>query len=120
VCIQATQAFSVDTSGQVHGPKGLCLSVGGAGGDDHCCSSGWVSQIDSQQDLTLDELSGPGFWNDNDMLSVACNDETHNATPGTPCAGYQSALEQRGQFALWCIQASPLILGHDVRLARTM
>jgi len=23
-------------------------------------------------------------------------------------------LEQRAQFALWCIQASPLILGHDV------
>ena len=49
------------------------------------------------------------------MLSVACNNETHNGTAGTPCAGYQSLLEQRGQFALWCIQASPLILGHDVR-----
>ena len=23
-------------------------------------------------------------------------------------------LEQRGQFALWAMQASPLILGHDV------
>ena len=23
-------------------------------------------------------------------------------------------LEQRGQFALWAVQASPLILGHDV------
>lgn len=59
-----------------------------------------VSQIDSQQDLTIDELSGPGFWNDNDMLSVACNNETHKGTPGTPCAGYQSMLEQQGQFAL--------------------
>ena len=59
-----------------------------------------VSQIDSQQDLTIDELSGPGFWNDNDMLSVACNNETHHGTPGTPCAGFQSMLEQRGQFAL--------------------
>lgn len=97
----------------VRGPAGLCLAVGAAA--EHCCRSGWVSQIDSQQDLTLDELSGPGFWNDNDMLSVACNNETHNGTAGTPCAGYQSLLEQRGQFALWCIQASPLILGHDVR-----
>ena len=29
----------------------------------HCCRDGWVSQIDSQQDLTLDSLSGPGYWN---------------------------------------------------------
>ena len=28
----------------------------------HCCRDGWVSQIDSQQDLTLDSLSGPGYW----------------------------------------------------------
>jgi alpha-galactosidase len=85
-----------------------------AGHPPHCCASGWVSQIDSQQDLTLDSLSGPGYWNDNDMLSTGCNEPNLNGTPGTPCAGFQTMLEQRGQFALWCIQASPLILGHDV------
>ena len=110
------QAFGMKGGG-VQGPGGLCLANGDAADESrgHCCKSGWVSQIDSQQDLTVDELSGPGYWNDNDMLSVACNNETHNGTAGTPCAGYQSMLEQRGQFALWCIQASPLILGHDVR-----
>ncbi len=35
-----------------------------------CCTSGWVSNLDSQQDLTIDELSGVGYWNDNDMLTV--------------------------------------------------
>ena len=80
----------------------------------HCCRDGWVSQIDSQQDLTLDTLSGPGYWNDNDMLSVGCNEPGVNGTAGTPCAGFQTLTEQRAQFALWCIQASPLILGHDV------
>lgn len=48
------------------------------------------------------------------MLSVGCNEPGVNGTAGTPCAGYQTMLEQRAQFALWCIQASPLILGHDV------
>jgi hypothetical protein len=55
------------------------------------------------------------IWPVVQMLSVGCNDPSHNGTRGTPCAGYQSMLEQRGQFALWCMQASPLILGHDVR-----
>jgi hypothetical protein len=101
-CASASVASCVSASARcIHHPSG--------------CRSSQVSQIDSQQDLTIDELSGPGFWNDNDMLSVACNNATHNGTAGTPCAGYQSMLEQRGQFALWCIQASPLILGHDVR-----
>lgn len=94
----------------VNNNNNFCVKHG-----DHCCASGWVSQIDSQQDLTLDSLSGPGFWNDNDMLSVGCNNATHNGTAGTPCAGYQTLLEQRSQFALWCMLASPLILGHDVR-----
>lgn len=80
----------------------------------HCCKSGWVSQIDSQQDLTVDELSGPGYWNDNDMLSVGCNEPGQVGPVHTPCEGSQTLLEQRSQFALWAIQASPLILGHDV------
>ena len=48
------------------------------------------------------------------MLSVGCNDGTHNGTKGTPCAGFQSLLEQRGQFALWC--ENPVIPAtfHDV------
>jgi hypothetical protein len=34
------------------------------------------------------------------MLSVGCNEPGLNGTAGTPCAGYQTMLEQRGQFAL--------------------
>lgn len=113
-----SQAFEVSEGGQLqHAPPGgnrSCL-VTSSSAHDPCCRSGWVSQVDSQQDLALDELSAPGYWNDNDMLSVGCNDAGHNGTTGTPCAGHQSLLEQRGQFALWAILASPLILGHDVR-----
>jgi alpha-galactosidase len=48
------------------------------------------------------------------VLSVGCNEPGQNGTKGTPCEGYQSMVEQRAQFALWCMLASPLILGHDV------
>lgn len=65
------QSFSQSATSVV-GPAGLCLAAGGAGdaptpspSPSHCCASGWVSQIDSQQDLTLDSFSGPGYWNDN-------------------------------------------------------
>ena len=110
----AEQNFHV-AHGAISTSGGRCLtSDAPTPADAHCCSSGWVSQIDSQQDLTIDSLSGPGYWNDNDMLSVGCNEPNVNGTPGTPCAGFQSMVEQKGQFALWCIQASPLILGHDV------
>ena len=111
----AKQTFAV-SGGAIHSGDGMCLSTAASPGPGkgHCCAAGWVSQIDSQQDLTLDSLSGPGYWNDNDMLSVGCNEPGRNGTKGTPCAGYQTMLEQRGQFALWAVQASPLILGHDV------
>ena len=109
---------SVSEPGPIHAtgdayPHGECLALSSPP-NNHCCKSGWVSQIDSQQDLTNDNLSGPGYWNDNDMLSVGCNSPGVNGTAGTPCAGYQSMVEQKSQFALWCVQASPLILGHDV------
>jgi alpha-galactosidase len=44
--------------------------------------------------------AGPGHWNDPDMLEVG--------NPG------MTADEQRAQFSLWAIMASPLILGNDV------
>ena len=49
------------------------------------------------------------------MLTVGCNNATGNGTMGTPCAGRQTLVEQRAQFALWCMLASPLLLGNDVR-----
>ena len=109
---QEFEAAAAGGAGAVKAADGRCLAYASVA--PHCCESGWLSQIDSQQDLTLDSLSHPGYWNDNDMLSVGCNAPGVNGTAHTPCAGYQSLLEQRSQFALWCVLASPLILGHDV------
>lgn len=72
---------------------GSTAAVSGAGG--------MLSQLDSQQLLTYDNLTRPGFSSDNDMLEV--------------CNGGQTAAEYRSQFSTWAILASNLILGHDVR-----
>ncbi|MDX6191595.1 glycoside hydrolase family 27 protein [Flavobacterium sp. Fl-318] len=48
----------------------------------------------------LRKYSGPGHWNDPDMLEVG-NGMTYN--------------EDKAHFALWSIMASPLIAGNDVR-----
>ena len=64
-------------------------------------TGGMLSQLDSQQLLTYDNLTMPGFSNDNDMLEV--------------CNGGQTSAEYRSQFSTWAILASNLILGHDVR-----
>lgn len=50
----------------------------------------------------LHAYAGPGRWNDADMLEVG--------------VGNRLSLEQqRAHFSLWCIMASPLIAGNDVR-----
>ncbi len=46
------------------------------------------------------KYSGPGHWNDFDMMEVG--------------NGFTDA-ENRSHFAMWCMLASPLILGNDVR-----
>ena len=66
---------------------------------------GWLTNFDAAQDLTWGSLSGPGHWNDFDMLTVGCNNATTNNTQPGPCQGYQSLVEQRSQFALWCIHS---------------
>ena len=48
----------------------------------------------------LRAFAGPGHWNDPDMLEVG-NGMTVN--------------EDRAHFAMWCMMASPLILGNDLR-----
>ena len=49
---------------------------------------------------SLRRYAGPGHWNDPDMLEVG-NGLTVN--------------QDRAHFAMWCMMASPLILGNDVR-----
>jgi alpha-galactosidase len=49
----------------------------------------------------LAEFAGPGRWNDPDMMIV-----------GMPGLGQ---AQNRSLFSLWCMMASPLIAGNDVR-----
>ncbi|NTW90701.1 MAG: hypothetical protein HGA35_02005, partial [Erysipelotrichaceae bacterium] len=46
------------------------------------------------------EFAGPDHWNDPDMLEVG-----NGMTPA----------EDRSHFTLWCMMASPLIAGNDLR-----
>ena len=69
---------------------------------------GFLSQLDSQQLLTYDNLTVPGAYNDNDMLEN-CNVDRHD-----PSLSLTDA-ESRAQLATFAIQSSPLILGNDVR-----
>jgi alpha-galactosidase len=61
-------------------------------------------QIMSTIGFAQDELApftGPGHWNDPDMLEVG--------------NGHMSAAEYRTHLSLWAMLAAPLIAGHDVR-----
>lgn len=49
---------------------------------------------------SLRSYAGPGHWNDPDMLEVG------NGLP---------VNQDRAHFTMWCMMASPLILGNDVR-----
>jgi len=46
------------------------------------------------------QFAGPGHWNDPDMLQVG---------------NMKSDIENRTHFGLWCILASPLMAGNDLR-----
>lgn len=54
-------------------------------------------------DFTIKKYAcaGPGGWNDPDMLEVGNGKLTEN--------------ENKAHFSLWCMMASPLMLGNDVR-----
>ena len=54
-----------------------------------------------EHNVRLDKFAGVGHWNDPDMLEVGNGDLTYD--------------ENRAHFTLWCMMASPLILGNDIR-----
>jgi alpha-galactosidase len=60
---------------------------------------GFVHILDLQ--AGLESYSGPGHWNDPDMLEVGNGGMTEN--------------EYRAHFSLWCILAAPLMAGNDIR-----
>jgi alpha-galactosidase len=61
----------------------------------------------------LESYAGPNHWNDPDMLVVGMcgrgNDVSHTGCTDT---------EYRTHFSLWCMLASPLMMGCDVRSLR--
>ncbi len=72
---------------------------GGKFPDGGCCELGMVDILDLQ--VGLESFSGPGHWNDPDMLEVG------NGGMTTP--------EYRAHFSFWAMLAAPLMSGNDVR-----
>ncbi len=70
-----------------------------------------IVDINSQ----LADYAGPGHWNDPDMLLVGIHDNPAawvvNKDGATGC----NDLEYRSHMSLWCLMASPIILGNDIR-----
>jgi alpha-galactosidase len=60
---------------------------------------GFVQILDLQDGL--ESYAGPGHWNDPDMLEVG--------------NGGMTATEYRSHFSFWCLLASPLMSGNDLR-----
>ena len=68
------------------------------------CGKGWGGMgvthiVDIMQDLH--PYSGPGHWNDPDMLEVG--------------NGGLSLAESRAHFSFWCLFAAPLMAGNDLQ-----
>ena len=61
--------------------------------------NGLVEILDLQDGI--ESASGPGHWNDPDMLEVG--------------NGGMTATEYRTHFSLWCLMAAPLMAGYDIR-----
>lgn len=62
-------------------------------------ANGVMKILDMQKDMR--QYAGPGHWNDPDMLEVG--------------NGGMSESEDRAHFSMWCMIASPLIAGNDLR-----
>lgn len=60
---------------------------------------GWSLILDKQ--VGLEKYSGPGHWNDPDMLEVG--------------NGRQTSTEYRAHFSFWSLLNAPLIAGNDLR-----
>ncbi len=60
---------------------------------------GWPLILDKQ--VGLEKYSGPGHWNDPDMLEVGNSGLTF--------------IESKAHFSLWCMLAAPLMAGNDLR-----
>lgn len=64
-------------------------------------------------DVGLEGYAGPGGWNDPDMMVIGLYGKGYVGKIGGGC----NIEEYKSHFALWCILASPLLMGNDVRSA---
>ncbi|TGO68423.1 hypothetical protein BOTNAR_0025g00550 [Botryotinia narcissicola] len=71
-----------------------------------------LDMIDRGNDLV--QYSGPGHWNDYDMLIIGLNGNSTQLV-GTGA----SNIEYRTHFSMWAMVASPLLIGSDVRTLDT-
>jgi alpha-galactosidase len=71
---------------------------------NHGTWSSWgvMKIVDMHQTKRLRQYSGPNQWNDLDMMEVGNG---------------MTMYEDKSHFALWCMHASPLIMGNDLRIA---
>ncbi|MBS1705260.1 MAG: glycoside hydrolase family 27 protein [Armatimonadetes bacterium] len=72
----------------------------------------WDSMLNiAEKQAGLEVYAGPNAWNDPDMLVVGMYGR------GNAADGGMSDTEYKVHFALWCMLASPLMIGCDVRKA---
>ncbi len=61
--------------------------------------------------MEVGSVAGPCGWNDPDMMVVGLNGEGFVGKIGGGC----TRNEYEAHFAMWCMLAAPLLMGHDVR-----
>lgn len=69
-----------------------------------------LDMLDRGENQSLARYAGPGGWNDYDMLVVGLDGHSQQLVG----AG-ASDVEYRAHFSMWCMVASPLLIGTDVR-----
>ena len=83
----------------------------------------WSSIVSvAKNAMTVAPFSGPGGWNDPDMMVIGLDGEGWASGVGwmkeeDVCKGCTDN-EYSAHFSLWCMLAAPLLMGHDVRKTR--
>ena len=75
-------------------------------------SNGIMNTLDKQEGL--EKYAGPGAWNDPDLLVTGLFGKGKSSSGGGRFKGC-NLVENRSQFALWCMLAAPLMVNLDVR-----
>ena len=73
--------------------------------------AGIINVLEKQ--VGLEKYSGPGRWNDPDMLVVGLNGKGKSSSHGG--ANGCTIEEYRSQMSLWCLLNAPLIASNDLR-----